>query len=77
MFLPGAQRPKSHRDHHAIHHNFTTKTPRENITFPTTPFKKHHKTTKIPLSCHQKKFLKKTGLGYLNGLEEQTGRRHS
>jgi hypothetical protein len=77
MFLAAPQRPKSLHDDHAIHHNFTIKTPHKTITFPGTPSKNAHKTTKIPLSNRQKKNLKKTGLGYLNGLEEQTGRHHS
>ena len=59
MFLAALQRPKSLRDYHAIHHNFTTKTPHETITFSETPVKNAHKTTKIYVSARQEKILKK------------------
>jgi hypothetical protein len=77
MFLAAPQRPKSLHDYHAIHHNFTTKTPHETIAFPATPFQKAHKDNKNHPFLPPKKKSEKTGLGYLNGLEEQTGRRHS
>jgi hypothetical protein len=38
--------------YHAIHHNFTTKTPRKNTGIPSTPSKNTHKTPKTTLSRH-------------------------
>jgi hypothetical protein len=44
--------------YHAIHHNFTTKTPRQTPTFPKTTLKNAHKTSKATLSRHPQFFLK-------------------
>jgi len=37
------KRPPPHHDYHAIHHNFTTKTPRSGTRFCQKPLQKHQK----------------------------------
>jgi hypothetical protein len=44
--------------YHAIHHNFTTKTPRKNTDFSSTPLKKAHKPQKPPFPAAHRFFLK-------------------
>jgi hypothetical protein len=46
-FSATAQTGFFHHVHHTFHHNFTTKTPSRSSTFPKTPLKTAHKTTKI------------------------------
>jgi hypothetical protein len=56
--------------HHTIHHNFTTKTPLQTPGFSKTPTKNAHKSQTRTFQATSKFLLKKTGLGWLNGLEE-------
>jgi len=44
--------------YHAIHHNFTTKTPHQKLTFSKTPSKNAHKAPKTNLPRRPKFFLK-------------------
>jgi hypothetical protein len=57
-FSAGENDRKPATIYHAIHHNFTTKTPRKNANFSSTPLKTAHKTRKTTLSRRLKLFLK-------------------
>jgi hypothetical protein len=57
-FLPHRNHHPRTTIHHAIHHNFTTKTPHQTPAFPKTPIKNAQRTAKNTLSAPPEIFMK-------------------